>query len=558
VTIRAAGRLFAASLVLFVLAGVAAFGQTAPAAAAPAATPAPARPPEDALGRTTPRGTLLAFLAAARKEDGELSSQYLNTRLKGVEAQELARQLYVVLDARLPARLTLVSDAPEGSRGNPLAPNQDVIGTVADKSGQVPIVVERITPRGQPDPIWLFSSQTLEAVPELYEEILQSRSRALLPRFLTHNHVGGIPLFEWLALLAGLPAIFLVTGLLNRLLKPVVRLFWRRVLRNPNPFNRDPMPRPARLLLLAVATRWLLTVLPLSLLLRQFWANVAILLTITSLAWLLMVLGGDVETILLRRLPSANTAAIALLRVGRRVVDVLVVFTALFAVLRHFGIDPTPALAGLGVGGIAVALAAQKTLENVIAGASLIFDQAVKVGDFLKIGEIEGTVDHIGLRSTRIRTPGRTVVSVPNSQIASVSLETLSARDKFWFHPVVGLRYETTGDQMQIVLAGIRSLLARHPSVEGASVRVRLVRLGASSLDVEVFAYVLARDWAHFLELQEGLLLRITEIVAAAGAELAFPTQTIHVANAVSEAGAGTAAAAAAWSRNSRRAPGED
>jgi hypothetical protein len=244
-----------------------------------------------------------------------------------------------------------------------------VIGTVADKSGQVPIVVERITPRGQPDPIWLFSSQTLEAVPELYEEILQSRSRALLPRFLTHNHVGGIPLFEWLALLAGLPAIFLVTGLLNRLLKPVVRLFWRRVLRNPNPFNRDPMPRPARLLLLAVATRWLLTVLPLSLLLRQFWANVAILLTITSLAWLLMVLGGDVETILLRRLPSANTAAIALLRVGRRVVDVLVVFTALFAVLRHFGIDPTPALAGLGVGGIAVALAAQKTLENVIAGA---------------------------------------------------------------------------------------------------------------------------------------------------------------------------------------------
>jgi MscS family membrane protein len=124
VTIRAAGRLLAASLVLFVLAGVAAFGQTAPAAAAPAATPAPARPPEDALGRTTPRGTLFAFLAAARKEDGELSSQYLNTRLKGVEAQELARQLYVVLDARLPARLTLVSDAPEGSRGNPLAPNR--------------------------------------------------------------------------------------------------------------------------------------------------------------------------------------------------------------------------------------------------------------------------------------------------------------------------------------------------------------------------------------------------------------------------------------------------
>ena len=240
-----------------------------------------------------------------------------------------------------------------------------------------------------------------------------------------------------------------------------------------------------------------------------------------------MRLNGEVEAHARRRLPHSNAAAVSLLRVGRRVVDLLVIFAALLVMLRRFGIDPTPALAGLGVGGIAVALAAQKTLENVIAGASLIFDQAVRVGDFLKMGEIVGTVDHIGLRSTRIRTLDRTVVSVPNSQIANTSLETISARDKFWFHPVVGLRYETTPDQLHAVVDGIRQLLLEHPSIDpriGAcpvapprSVFTRCRRLCVSH----------ARDWSHFLEIQEQLLFSVTEIVSRAGTSIAFPSQTM-------------------------------
>jgi MscS family membrane protein len=222
---------------------------------------------------------------------------------------------------------------------------------------------------------------------------------------------------------------------------------------------------------------------------------------------------------------------VSLLRVGRRGVDVLVIFVAVLATLRHFGVDPTPALAGLGVGGIAVALAAQKTLENVIAGASLIFDQAVRVGDSLRVGAIEGTVEHIGLRSTRIRTLDRTVVSVPNGQIANMTLETLSARDKFWFHPVVTLRYETTPDQLRVVLDGIRTMLETHPAVDPKSIRVRFVRLGAFSLDVEGVAYLHARDWDHFLELQEQLLFGITDIVEQAGTGIAFPSQTMYVAD---------------------------
>ena len=223
------------------------------------------------------------------------------------------------------------------------------------------------------------------------------------------------------------------------------------------------MPTPVRILLLAIALRWFGASVPLPLLVRQFWFNLASLLTIVGLTWLALLVSGEVEQYIRRRIASVNQAAGAsLARLTRRLVDLIVLLVGLLALLRHYGVDPTPALAGLGVGGIAVALAAQKTLENVVAGASLIFDQAVQVGDTLKIGDVVGTVDQIGLRSTRMRTLDRTVVSIPNSQIANATLETLSARDRFWFHPVVGLRYETTPGQLRAALDGIRRLLLDH------------------------------------------------------------------------------------------------
>ena len=116
-------------------------------------------------------------------------------------------------------------------------------------------------------------------------------------------------------------------------------------------------------------------------------------MTIAAIVWLFVLLNGEVEQHVRRRIrPSQAAAAWSLVRLLRRCVDVLILFAGLIVILRYSGIDATPALAGLGVGGIAVALAAQKTLENVIAGASLIFDQAVRVGDFLKVGEVSWTV----------------------------------------------------------------------------------------------------------------------------------------------------------------------
>ena len=503
----------------------------APAASTPTA-PQP-EIPQDTLGRTTPRGTVLGFLLAARSGDDEAAARYLNTRLRGKAAADLAHQLFVVLDRRLPARLHALSDKPEGSLSNSTKPDQELVGTISAEGGNVDITLEHvIRGHGEPGPIWLFSSETLTAIPALYEEVDVISVEKVLPAFLINNRIFGVVLFEWIAALVGIPLFFFVTELLDRVSRPLIGSWRRRLRKRPDLSDLGILPIPIRFLLLAGTIQWLLTKVSLPLLARQFWSSVASILTIAGCVWLVILVNGQLEKYISRFLPWRNfSGATLMLRLVRRLVDVLVIFVGLLVALYHFGVNPTAALAGLGVGGIAVALAAQKTLENVIGGMSLIFDRAMSVGDMIKVGETQGTVDDIGFRSTRLRTLDRTVVSVPNGQIANLSLENFSVRDKFWLHPILTLRQTTTSVQMHTVLESIRSMLEENRSVETNSIRVRFLRFGSYSFDVEVYAYVRARDWNQFLELQEGLFLGIMKCIEAAGVEIALPSQSLFLTN---------------------------
>jgi MscS family membrane protein len=269
----------------------------------------------------------------------------------------------------------------------------------------------------------------------------------------------------------------------------------------------------------------------LPLLARYFWTRVASVLIIIAVTWLaLRVIGivADLATLRLQRI--GRTDQIALARLLRRLSAVTAVTVAALALLYLANVNLTAALAGLGIGGIAIAFAAQKTLENLFGGILIISDQPVHVGDFCRVGEYMGTVEDIGLRSTRIRTLDRTLVSVPNGQMAASNVENFGAREKVWFHPTIGVRYETTADQLRFLLAEMRRLLYSHPRVEAESARVRLVRFGNSSLDIEIFAYVLTGDYATFLEIQEDLLLRIMELIEASGTSVAFPSHTTYFA----------------------------
>jgi MscS family membrane protein len=141
-----------------------------------------------------------------------------------------------------------------------------------------------------------------------------------------------------------------------------------------------------------------------------------------------------------------------------------------------------------------------------------------------------GTVEEIGLRSTRVRTLDRTLVTVPNAEFSTIQLENFAARDRIWYHPRLGLRYETTPDQLRFVLVELRRMLYSHPKIDPDPARVRFVGFGDSSLDLDIYAYVRTGDYNEYLEVAEDLNLRVMDIVAQAGTGFAFPSSTTYLA----------------------------
>ena len=220
-----------------------------------------------------------------------------------------------------------------------------------------------------------------------------------------------------------------------------------------------------------------------------------------------------------------------LLSLTTGVIRGLLLVAAVLIVAHQLSIPLVGMLAGFGIGGIAFALAAQPTLQNLLSGFTIYADRPLSVGDFCRFGDKMGTVEEIGLRSTRLRTLDRTVVSVPNSQFLDMELENFARRDRFLFTTTLGLRYETTPDQLRFVLVELRKLLIAHPMVVSEPLRVRFAGFGAHSLDVEVFSYILASDMDSFTGIREDLLLQIMATVDAAGTQFAFPS-VVHYAAA--------------------------
>jgi MscS family membrane protein len=489
---------------------------------APAPAPAPQpEAPKDALGRTSPRGTVLGFLAAAGKGNMEAAAQYLNTPLRGKSAERLAQQLFTVLDRRLPARLLKVSDSPEGSLAT-LKPGQDLVGTIPSADGDVAILVELVNV-GKEAPRWLFARETLGQIPTLFEELDEIPINNFVPEFLLTTRFAGILLFQWLFVFIGLPALYFLTVLLNRILGLLIGLVRRRVFKKTAISNPRLLVVPIRLSLMVLLIEAMLGEVALPLYARQFWSTTERFISIVAGVWLCFLIARKIEKLIRRHLVrTGNIGAFSMVRLGRGAADLLFILAGSMATLYLFGMRPTTALAGVGIGGIAVAVAAQKSLENLLGGVSIVFDQVVRVAEFLKIGDTMGTVLEVGWRSTSIRTLDRSIVSIPNGQLANLSLENLSSKDKFWFNPRVRLRYDTTAAQMRSILTDLDRLLKNHSQVEPTSIHVRFIQFGTSSLELDVFAYVMTKDRLEFLRVQEQLLLRFMDTVEAAGAHIAL------------------------------------
>jgi MscS family membrane protein len=194
--------------------------------------------------------------------------------------------------------------------------------------------------------------------------------------------------------------------------------------------------------------------------------------------------------------------------------------------LQNLNVNVGAMLAGLGIGGLALALAGQKTVENLFGGVSLVMDQPARVGDACNFGGSSGTIEDIGLRSTRIRTADRTILTIPNSKLAEMQIENISARDRILLKATIGLKYETTPAEFRTVLDAARTLLDNHADIAPGS-RVRFVTFTQTSLDIEIFAYVATSDYTKFLEIREEIYLRLMDIVNEQGAGFASPVPAV-------------------------------
>jgi MscS family membrane protein len=217
-----------------------------------------------------------------------------------------------------------------------------------------------------------------------------------------------------------------------------------------------------------------------------------------------------------------------LIRICSRLLGCVAVAVFLANGATRLGVPVYGVVGGLGVGGLAIALAAQSTVENLIGGLSLFADKPIRVGDLCQYGTDIGTIEAIGIRSTRIRGMDRTLTTIPNASLSKMPVVNFTERDRMLVKAVVSVRYETSPEQMRYLLVKIREMLLSHPRIHHDPARARFIGFGASSLDIEVFAYVKTRDWAEFLAVREDVFLRVMTIVHESGTSFAFPSRTLY------------------------------
>lgn len=486
--------------------------------------PAAARP-SDPLHRENPRSAVTAFLEACHEKDYGKAAQYLDLsriaqRSRAEEGPKLASDLESLLNSASGFDVLQLSQDAQGNLSDDPDPNIEHVTTVSSNDQKFTIELQRTQPTSGPA-IWLFSAATTAEIPQLVPvPTTESRIAAHLPRFLVATLLLGTPLWKWIALI-------LVGIVLFAIFRLVVRLF-NRLTRSLH-FTRTgsfawipAIVDPFLVLLCVISFRLFEEMIAPAALSRLYVGRTLLLVVVASFAWGLINLMDYVIVRVDRRLNQRQrVVSRSVVYLGRRAVKTIIAVFAAILILDNWGFNMTTIIAGLGVGGIAVALAAQQTIANVFGGISVIGDAPVMVGDFGNFGGVIGTVEDIGLRSARIRTLARTIVSIPNSSFAGMNLENYAVRDKILFNPTFQIKRSTPKDQIRQLMKAIGETLGSKKQIEVGPTPVRISAYSAASFTIEIFAYVLTSDIDEYYKHQADLFLALDEAVAASGVELA-------------------------------------
>ncbi|USA60665.1 mechanosensitive ion channel family protein [Qipengyuania citrea] len=511
--------------VLVILCALFGFSTSSALLAAASAIPVPpsasesAAVQQDPFGRDTPRSAVTGLLRALGSNDPAMAEPFLDAPQGGSDdVGELAARLQGALDmGGSLATFQELSTAPEGRLDDGLAPEFERVGFLP--GGETPILLERQATTEGPS-AWKISSQTLEALPEQLAEAdgpVQDSAT-----------IAGAPLSDW-AIILGL---LLLAILAARLVSALVLLLLRQVMSADNgPYRLIHAALPPLGLLVAIVTfRTWSDGAAISIVARQLVLRYLGIAGLIAVVWLGLRLVDALARWLSGRMErkERHQSASVIVFVRRLVKSALLVIVTL-GILDTLGVNVTAGVAALGIGGLVLALGAQKTVENLVGTVSVLADRPIQVGDFCKVGDVMGTVEDIGMRSTRIRTLERTVITIPNGDFSSRQIENYTKRDRYLFNEVIGLEYALSAARLRQAISIIETALKENEFIADDPLRTNLRYFGADSLAIETYAYIDVADFTESLTIRSDLLLDIFTRLEEAEIGIAFPTRTVYL-----------------------------
>jgi MscS family membrane protein len=490
--------------------------------------PLPAR-----LRLATPRDaaqTFVALCAGGKLADAAhlLDLSALPAAEQAPRGERLARRLGLVLGRIHPGSYARMSNDALGAPERDVPHDEEVVAQAALEETRLQLRLARYPLLGRA-PAWLWSAATVADIDALYSRYGYGWAGDHLPPAFTSLELAGIQLWQWLGLAIGI-VLALVLGwlaslLVRRLLARISRLTGRR--RDDTLVKRLGAP-----IALALATLFFVLELPLLVLAPEKHDRITTgckLAALLALGWSLVrivdVIGENAFGYYKER---KDEMGMAMVPVARKILKPIIVVIVFIVALQNVGMNVGGLLAGLGIAGLAISLAGKNTIENLFGSLIIAFDRPFRVGDVIKVGDFTGTVEDLGLRSTRIRTIERTVVTIPNAQLADSKVENLARRDRLRFYAKLELRHETSADQLQLVVDEVKRYLLAHQRVWQEGFSVRLIGFGDSGVELEIHCYVTTADWGEFTGIREAMLLDLTAILERAGSERAYTSRTIY------------------------------
>jgi len=491
----------------------------------------------DPFGRTTPRGTATGFIRATQRGDFAGATRFMQLPMaQSTDPELVARELKELMDRYYSHSIESISDKPTGNVNDGLPLDRQNVGTLKIGSQKLDILLIHVND-AEGGQIWLISSDTLSQVPGMYDLLEETWVNRVMPPVLVERAFLGISAAQWIIWAASIVLPLLLMWLVWQACLAVIQRSAINALAKERVRTWLGQIRwPVTILVLLLFNLLTVRTLGLSLSFRLAYRQGVSVLVLIAVAWLIR----RILKLLFERASRVawihgETNRKSLMLLGERLMNVFIVVVAIFAILTVLGVDTKTALAGVGIGGVAVALGAQKSIENILGGIFLLMDNALAVGDRCSISNRLGYIEDITLRSVKLRTDDQSLLSVPAGALAQSNIENFATRRKTLMETRLRLRYGTTASQLRDVLSKIQELVANHVRVEQSSKRIRLIGFGERGMEIEIYLYVLTAGTLTFYEIREQLLLEIVEIVEASGSGFAAPTEFLYV----EEAGAG-------------------